>query len=143
MKKWKWGILIVIVMVAVLIKESCSPVNWEKKARELVLENEEELEKIAQQCIAGEEELNFEGIKKIQYWSDYPLVEFFMGGMGIVPASTYYGFYYSPDDKPMAFMDNGELVTEEKDSWKWTSVGDNHGHVRKIKDKWYYYDASF
>ena len=57
---------------------------------------------------------------------------------------TYYGYYYSPDDVPLAFQNfDTELTQDGHDYWVWQADGDNHGATSKIIDNWYYFEASF
>lgn len=85
-------------------------------------------------------EINVMGI----YGGEYKIVQFFYSGKGIVPASIYYGFYYSPDDIPVPYCNgNEELEMVSEDEWTWKDVGDNGGKIRKIQDNWYYYEAWF
>ena len=59
--------------------------------------------------------------------------------------NTYYGCYYSPDDVPLPFQNADiDFRTYKSNSWEWKEeYGDNHGKTLKIKDKWYYFEASF
>lgn len=78
------------------------------------------------------------------YGGEYKIVQFFYSEKGIVPASIYYGFYYSPDDIPVPYCNgNEELEMVSEDEWTWKDVGDNGGKIRKIQDNWYYYEAWF
>ena len=62
----------------------------------------------------------------------------------MVPSSTYIGFYYSKNDTPAAFQNEKfDLKEIEKNKWDWKEDGDNHGITIKIRDHWYYYEASF
>lgn len=57
---------------------------------------------------------------------------------------TYYGYYYSPDDVPLAFQNFDTKLTQDgHDYWVWQADGDNHGATSKIIDHWYYFEASF
>ena len=85
-------------------------------------------------------EIKVEGI----YGGEHTIVQFFYSGKGIVPASVYYGFYYSPDDVPVPYCNgNEELKQVSEDEWTWEGIGDNGGRIRKIRDNWYYYEAWF
>ena len=85
-------------------------------------------------------EIKVEGI----YGGEYTIVQFFYSGKGIVPASVYYGFYYSPVDVPVPYCNgNEELKQVSEDEWTWEDIGDNGGRIRKIRDNWYYYEAWF
>lgn len=74
-------------------------------------------------------------------WSgEHPMMEFLLKPrFGI-----YVGCYYSPDDVPMAFQNVSiPLVSDGEGVWTWQGRGDNQGMTRKIRDHWYYFEASF
>ena len=66
-------------------------------------------------------------------------------GVGIAPASKYYGFYYSPDDVPVAYQNvNDNLTHVSDDEWKWSDNGtDNGDRTIRIIENWFYYEAWF
>lgn len=74
-------------------------------------------------------------------WSgEHPMMEFLLKPRFAV----YVGCYYSPDDVPLAFQNTDfPLVPNGEDSWSWQGSGDNRGITRKIRDHWYYFEASF
>lgn len=75
---------------------------------------------------------------------EHKKIEFLLTASGLVPSSSYYGCYYSPDDVPLAFQDmRVKLVEDGHDRWVWSEKGDNRGATSKIRDKWYYFEASF
>lgn len=75
---------------------------------------------------------------------EHMMVDFYVTGLGIAPASTYYGFYYSPDDVPLVYGNYDIVLTQcDKNTWEWSANGDNKGVTKKIADCWYYYEASF
>lgn len=70
----------------------------------------------------------------------HPMTEFMVMSYG----DTYYGYYYSPDDVPLAFQNTDTKLTQDgHDYWVWQAEGDNHGATSKIMDHWYYFEASF
>lgn len=77
------------------------------------------------------------------YGDTNKIVQFFWGGVGIVPSSKYYGFYYSPNDIAVSYCNEYKLTEVKSDEWTWKGVGDNGGVTRKICDYWYYYEAWF
>lgn len=83
--------------------------------------------------------------RRVSTWTrEHTMVEFFLTGRGLVPSSTYYGCYYSPDDVPLPFQNTDLPLTEtEPGRWEWTGEGDNRGITQKIQECWYYYEASF
>ena len=47
-----------------------------------------------------------------------------------------------PDDEPRGFQSaEVTLVPDGENCWTWRAEGDNHGMTRKIRDKWYYFEA--
>lgn len=59
---------------------------------------------------------------------------------------TSYGCYYSPDDVPLPFQNmDVEILHDGHYSWKWDDKGEEtyHGKTSKIKDKWYYFEATY
>ena len=101
----------------------------------------DELEQIAQD--AGYVRQS-EGLIKIQKSVNRPdMVEFECWAFGIVPASTYKGFYYSENDEPIPFQGVMQKLTADGNGWAWQEPeSDNHGYTEKIMDNWYYYEAS-
>ncbi len=150
-------ILIVIryvILIAIIMNASNdnNPYNNYNDISKYVNENYEELEHIAIEYINGNEIQKPQYVSSIsvhspdkQYvHSDNTIVEFSQGGGGLVSTSTYYGFYYSENDIPAAFQNSNKELTEyEKNKWSWTGVGDNRGTTIKIRDNWYYFEASF
>ena len=58
--------------------------------------------------------------------------------------AIYVGCYYSPDDVPLAFQNATiPLVPDGTGVWTWQGRGDNRGMTRKLRDHWYYFEASF
>lgn len=81
---------------------------------------------------------------------EHPMVQFYSFGFGLVPSSTYYGFYYSPDDVPLPFQNSDEFHTvpapdgkDDPDTTHFKGVGDNGGQTIRILPRWYYYEAWF
>ena len=83
---------------------------------------------------------------RIEYVSDgiVPIVQFNFLGIGITPASTYYGFYYSPDDLPHVYWNyDAPLKKINTNEWSYQMDGDNHGTTKRIRQNWYYYKVRF
>ena len=78
------------------------------------------------------------------FGNDTKIVQFYFSGKGLVPSSTYYGFYYSPNDVPVPYANEDYPLTEKnQNKWIWNGEGDNGGVIKKIRDNWYYYEAWF
>jgi len=105
-----------------------------------VNKNESELKKVAESYLKGENISYPNKIKSVYvYKSENNIVEFSIGSK----VKQYCGFYYSEDDVPVAFQNAPvELQQLETDKWEWKAEGDNKGKTIKIKDNWYYYEAT-
>ena len=55
----------------------------------------------------------------------------------------YYGFYFSPDDVPLAFQNAPISLEETPTGWQWRGEGDDHGSTRRLSPHWYYFEAYF
>lgn len=144
-KKRKIVIVAIVLCAVFFLKWHNNP---ERKIFAMVEHNLEKYQEIAEQLINDEVKPNevsvsgVEGVKIIT--GEHVLIDFYVTGFGLAPSSVYYGFYYSPEDLPMTYMDTAaELKECEPGVWKWQGGGDNKGIVKKIADGWYYYEASF
>ena len=109
--------------------------------------NEAALNQMVEAYLAGDTDalkINILGVRDVDYWhGEHEMIEFFVTVRGIVPASSYYGFYYSVDGVPLAFQNAKVTLVENEDGWQWTEAGDNRGYTEHITGNWYYYEASF
>ncbi len=78
------------------------------------------------------------------YWDgEHPIIEYIVVRSGIVPASKYYGFFYSFDNEPVSFQNANEALTPiSEQAWEWNGEGDNHGTVRRLDTNWFYFEAA-
>lgn len=84
------------------------------------------------------------GIQSVRIEKD-AYVEFYCGGSGLVPSSNYYGFYYSPDDIPLAVdVTLTENLNPQGDGFGWEEPdGDNWYYTERIMENWYYYESHY
>ena len=82
---------------------------------------------------------------RVQRWpGEHDVIQFDLVSQGIVPASQYYGLFYSKDDVPVSYENGSEKLTAvSENEWTWKGAGDNRGYIKKIDLCWYYYEASF
>lgn len=83
------------------------------------------------------------GIWKVSCHPEDELVEFRVGGAGLVANSTYYGFYYSPDDTHKTFQGADVPLNINKDLADWYGEGDNWGKSTRMIKNWFWYEAHF
>ena len=81
---------------------------------------------------------------EFNYWDgEHPIMEYIVVSSGIVPASKYYGFFYSFDNEPVSFQNSNEPLTPlSNQEWEWNGEGDNHGIVRRLDTNWFYFEAA-
>ena len=146
MKKWQKIILWILFIIATIIffKIIMSP---ERRIRSFVKWNESKLEELSREILDNEGALP-NGKKKYKgveieglIEGEHAIVRFYYTGTGLVPATTYYGFYYAPANVPVTSFNGGVLIPEAENTWIWGGEGDNGGRIKKIKDCWYYYEA--
>lgn len=123
-----------------------------KSISEYVDENYGKLEKVAKEYIKGNKKYYFKkftsisvhGKDDIYSSTSNTIVQFIVKGYGLAPSSKYVGFYYSENDIPVAFQnENYQLSKKEENKWEWIGTGDNHGITIKLRNNWYYFEASF
>ena len=141
MKKKKRIVRIILWLAALAVLFIWS--SPEQKVDRFVAKNAEVLEESLGTDLSG----GYPGGLGIQYYncwgedSGHPIGEFCFGP-SILHGRQYYGCYYSPDDEPRGFQSaEVTLVPDGENCWTWRAEGDNHGMTRKIRDKWYYFEA--
>ena len=93
----------------------------------------------------GETRGNY-GIWETSCYPEDGMVEFFTGGWGLVPSSTYKGFYYSADNTHKLFSAAYTETTAmevDGDFASWNDGTDNHGTSIRIMENWFWFEASF
>ena len=107
----------------------------------------EDLEAYAVQFLDGNERTSDQyGIWKTSCYPDDGMVEFYTGGWGLGPSSTYKGFYYSADNTHKLFSAAYKDITSmetDGDEATWTDGTDNHGISTRITENWFWFEASF
>ena len=138
--------ILVAIGVAVAFSAFFFSQNKQTKIADFVITNESELESIALNCLDGDETIaEYKGVEVGGVYSgEHQIVQFDYSGSGVVPSTTYYGFYYSRDNVPTAFQNAEiELVSASDDEWTWDDGTDNGGLTKRITECWFYYEARF
>lgn len=106
-----------------------------------------ELERYASQMLdIGEEKADRYGLWETSVYPGAGMVEFHTGGWGLVPSSTYNGFYYSADNTHKLFSaayDEKTSLEIDGDHASWADGTDNHGISIRITENWFWFEASF
>ena len=115
--------------------------STKERVMDRFFENQETLQREVDACFEGGKDLSWSGNwKYVNFWpGEHDMAEYIVESRG----STYYGFYYSPDDVTLAFQNTDAPLTQDGSGWSWTGQGDNHGTTRRITEKWFYFEASF
>lgn len=144
-------VLLIVVMYFVGLINIPNYINSDEldnynEISEYVNQNILDLGQIVLDKINNNEGKKLKEIKSINVYEndDNVIVQFETGGKGLVSSSTYYGFYYSKINIPVSFDNsNFELEQINDDKWKWQDIGDNHGITIRIRENWFYFEASF
>ncbi|MBQ2923595.1 MAG: helix-turn-helix domain-containing protein [Tyzzerella sp.] len=83
------------------------------------------------------------GFWEVTCYSSNDMVEFMVGGKGLVFNSTYWGFYYSPDNAHKVYQGAEIPLNVNEGLADWYGEGDNWGRSIRLRDKWFWFEASF
>lgn len=139
MKKRHFALLGLVLALTVLFFYRSNPL---RHARTFVSMYADQIEN---SIAAGEGIPEDLGCLDINEWDgENPMTEFMLSGWGIGSDTRYYGCYYSPNNVPLPFQNAPvELSQDGHEYWTWQAEGDNYGNTTKIRDHWYYFEASF
>lgn len=134
--------LLLVLALLFLIWFASDPL---RQAKLLVALDRQGLEAAAQSCLAGDAGIRTYRGLSISIWKGTPsMVEFYMGGSGLVPSSRYWGLYYSPEDVPALFERPSQRPSPAgTDTWTWRGEGDNGGRTIRLAPCWFFYEAWF
>lgn len=144
-KKWLW-ILLCVVLLAGLAVFFFRPVT-KIGITSYVKRNVESLEDYVAEVTKTE--YGTFGYGEYNEWivsldTKTGMVQFDTVGFGIVPSSSHWGFYYSPEDKPLGFDGTDVEFKESGKGWLWQEEnGDNRNYTEKITDNWYWFKMEF
>ena len=146
MKKKKWTLLILCVIMCVFFIKSL----WGNVPRvgiiQYVKENNNELESFSADIIKNNQsdlKTTYHGWD-VCYWKDACMMEFQVTSWGLGSSACYTGFYYTPNDSLLGFQGTKAGFVKDGNSWKWEEqYGDNKEYLKKITDHWYWYKMYF
>ncbi|MCR5432401.1 MAG: hypothetical protein K6E95_07585 [Lachnospiraceae bacterium] len=141
--------VVVVVLLVLLVVNIFDNSDLKSELKDYILENREDLEAYVGDLIASKTDDSrdtFDGIT-VDYWKRNKMVEFSKTGWGagIVPASTYRGFYYSPDDKPLGFQGTSLSYVEDGAGWKSKDYPGSsiREYTERLADHWFWYEVKF
>lgn len=99
-------------------------------------------------AIESENLSSFEGQSIVQEINvEKELIDFYCGGAGFGSATSYVGFYYSPEDNMTAIWcapESSAPLLPCGNGFEWLQTdGDNRYYTENIRGHFYYYEASF
>lgn len=90
--------------------------------------------------------IHIPGIVRIDYYNykgKHPTIGFATTSYGLAPSSKVYGFYYSVDSVPVAYLGPLNTLVKNGEYWKWHSYsGYSRGETKHIEGKWYTFKYS-
>ena len=134
--------LLIPALLLMTVRSGDHPAGIER----FVAANQAALEEIAADCLRGSQTAaRYKGVEiEGVFPGEHRIVQFFSGGFGLAPASTYCGFYYSEDGVPAAYQNvDVPLTPAGEDAWRWSDGTDNGGMTRRITEHWFSYRAWF
>lgn len=98
-------IAVFIIVTVSVVKYISNPERQIKNFINQNNQNNKELATIAEAYLSSDTAAKtYKSVEVKQVFrGKHDTVQFYYGGAGVVPASKYYGFYYSPDDVPTAY----------------------------------------
>lgn len=113
----------------------------EKRVVRYVEAHQAELQTAVDDYFLRGQHLSYGGdIQTANDWpGQHPMIEYLL----FTTPGGYYGFYYSPDQIPLAFQNTGVPLVPSDGGWCWQGEGDNHGTTRLISPGWYFFEAHF
>jgi hypothetical protein len=71
-------------------------------------------------------------------------VFFSCGGEGFGSAASYYGFYYTADNRPVGCDEMDHELIQDPKGWSWMQDNsDNTYYTERIIDNWFYYEEHY
>ena len=146
------GVLLVVLALLAVLWFKLFPPRW--AVERYVLGHQEELDAYVQRLLETDPAQleDYHGYSAgdtydgwdVTYYPHSGMIEFQTSAFGLVPSSTYSGFYYSPEDVPMGFQSAQVDFAEHGDGWLWEEPeGDNRQYTQRITEHWYWYDVRF
>ena len=110
-----------------------------------IQQNRTELEAFVAELAAGDASSATYNGWPVCYRPELGMAEFETGASGLVPSSTYWGFYYSPENIPLPVMGAAEMdYVPSGDGWRWEEpAGDNWAGTRRLAEGWFWYEMHF
>ena len=137
--------LLIVLCVILLIVFILCFLFYTELVRSYVMARHDHLESYAQSLLSKPKQDSY-GLWTVRPYPDKDMVEFYTGGAGLAPNSTYEGFYYSAADVhiPHQGVDSKMEVYGDTAHWQDSSKSsDNWGTSTRILPHWFWFEAHY
>ena len=138
-----------VVLLALIIFTTFISLNPKNEIHDYVIENRNNLNDYVVRLLNKKQD-DYHGeydTMTVDLWKGCNMVEFSKNrwGSGIVPASTYRGFYYSPENVPIGFQGAALKFRPDKNGWKSEPYPGSsiREYTERITDHWFWYEVIF
>ena len=138
-----------VVLLALVIFTTFISSDPKSEINDYVIENRNNLNDYVVRLL-NEKQDDYHGeydTMTVDLWKDCNMVEFSKDRwcFGIAPASTYRGFYYSPEDVPLGFQGAALEFKSVENGWESKPYPGSsiHEYTERITDNWFFYEVKF
>ncbi len=138
-----------VVLLALVIFTTFISSDPKSEINDYVIENRTDLNNYVTRLLSekiDDHHGEFDGMK-VDLWKNRNVVEFSKDRwcFGIVPASTYRGFYYSPENVPLGFQGAALEFKSVENGWESEPYPGSsiHEYTERITDNWFFYEVKF
>ena len=125
------------LFLALLLTAAIWPTpEW--RAAWYVIRHQTELQADMDACFLQGKTLSYNG--SFLYVNDWPGQHSMVEYVFIEQGGRLYGFYYSPDNVPLAFQNAALPLEETPDGWRWRD-GRGSGETRQLAPRWFLFSA--
>lgn len=137
--------LLIFLCVIILLLFILCFVCYTELVQAYVKNRHEHLETYAQSLLSQQQSDTY-GLWNVHSYPEEGMVEFYTGGSGLAPSSTYEGFYYSADDTHIPHQGNNSKLEIRGDTAQWMDSAensDNWGTSTRILPHWFWFEAHY
>lgn len=142
------SVTLVVLLTLVIVTTFISP-DPKSEINDYVIENRTDLNDYVTLLLSeksNDHHGEFDGMK-VDLWKKLNMVEFSKDRwcFGIAPASTYRGFYYSPENVPLGFQGAALEFKSVENGWESEPYPGSsiHEYTERTTDNWFFYEVKF
>ena len=137
--------LLILLCVLILAVFILCFVFYTELVQTYVINRHEKLEDYSQSLLS-EQQSDTYGLWNVYSYPEEGMVEFYTGGSGLAPGSTYEGFYYSADDTHIPHQRSNSEMEVWGDTAQWIDSAensDNWGTSTRLLPHWFWFEAHY